>query len=430
MASAGCERASLSNANLTDSRILIVDDQTENLKALTAVLNLQGYHQLRCLDDSRKVVTLAQEFQPDLILLDLHMPHVDGIAVMDDLGEVIAADDYLPILVLTGDSSSAARERALSHGAHDFISKPLNRTEVQLRVRNLLQTRSLHLQRKSQNASLEEQVRERTLLAEELARANETLELTNQRLRQTQTHLVQREKMASLGQLVAGIAHEINNPLAFVINNLFLAQEGLDQFAKSCVDTPEQTSGRLERLRTQVSNCREGAERVKDIVSKLRTFSRLDEGKFKTVNIHESIDSTLLFLRHKLEDRIEVERNYCAPDMLGCFSGELNQVLMNVIANAIDSIEGRGKVTLTTVQQNGHLVITVRDTGKGIPAAIRDKVFEPFFTTKPVGHGTGLGLAISYGIVKAHRGSIEFTSEAGKGTEFVLKIPTGLRAEA
>ena len=385
---------------------------------------------MRCLDDSRDVVATIQEFRPDLVLLDLHMPHVDGIAVLDRLGEVIAADDYLPILVLTGDSTSAARERALSHGAHDFISKPLNRTEVQLRVRNLLQTRSLHLQRKAQNASLAEQVRERTLLADELARANETLELTNRKLRQTQTHLVQKEKMASLGQLVAGIAHEINNPLAFVINNLFLAEEGLDQFAESCEETPEQAPGRLERLRTQISNCREGAERVKEIVSKLRTFSRLDEGKFKTVNIHESIESTLLFLRHKLEGRIEVERDYRAPDMLGCFSGELNQVLMNVIANAIDSIEGRGKVTLTTVQQNGDFVITVRDTGKGIPEAIRSKVFEPFFTTKPVGHGTGLGLAISYGIVKAHRGSIEFSSETGKGTEFVLKIPTGLRAEA
>ncbi len=233
---------------------------------------------------------------------------------------------------------------------------------------------------------------------------------------------------------MAGIAHEINNPLAFVINNLFLAQEGLDRAVErqgnsSAPALPQLERAQLERLRTQVRNACEGAERVKDLVSKLRTFSRLDEGKFKTVNIHESIESVLLFLRHKLEDRIEVERNYGAPDMLACFSGELNQVLMNVIANAIDSIEGQGKVTLTTTEQDGHFVIVVRDTGKGIPAEIRSKVFEPFFTTKPVGHGTGLGLAISYGIVKAHRGSIDFSSEPGKGTEFMLRIPTELRAE-
>jgi two-component system NtrC family sensor kinase len=325
---------------------------------------------------------------------------------MDRLAKVVAEDDYLPILVLTGDSTSEARERALSHGAHDFISKPLNRTEVQLRVNNLLQTRSLHRQLKSQNTSLEE---------------------TNLRLRETQSHLVQSEKMASLGQLVAGIAHEINNPLAFVINNLFLAQEGLERLAGLDAGNAGDLTAKLDRLRTQVRQGRDGAERVKDLVSKLRTFSRLDEGKFKTVNIHESIESVLLFLRHKLEDRIEIERNYGAPDMLDCFSGELNQVLMNVIANAIDSIEGPGKVTLTTAQQNGHFVIAVRDTGKGIPEGIRNKVFDPFFTTKPVGHGTGLGLAISYGIVKAHQGSIEFTSEPGQGTEFVLKIPAGVQ---
>jgi two-component system NtrC family sensor kinase len=398
----------LSVANITESRILIVDDQPDNLRVLAAVLELKGYRHVRCLDDSRRVVPVLPEFQPDLILLDLHMPHLDGIAVMDQLGGVIAEDDYLPILVLTGDSTSAARERALSHGAHDFISKPLNRTEVQLRVKNLLQTRSLHQQLKAQNASLEE---------------------TNRKLRETQAHLVQREKMASLGQLVAGIAHEVNNPLAFVINNLFLAQEGLERLAKWQGNNPAQASAQLENLRKQVHNSCEGADRVKDLVSKLRTFSRLDEGKYKTVNIHESIESVLLFLRHKFEDRIEVERNYGAPDMLACFSGELNQVLMNVIANAIDSIEGRGKVTLTTMQQDGHFVIVVRDTGKGIPEEIRGKVFEPFFTTKPVGHGTGLGLAISYGIVKAHQGSIEFSSEPGKGTEFMLRIPTELRAE-
>jgi two-component system NtrC family sensor kinase len=398
----------LTVTNLTESRILIVDDQPDNLKVLKAVLELRGYEHVRCLDDSRCVVPVLQEFQPDLILLDLHMPHVDGIAVMDQLADVIAKDDYLPILVLTGDSSSVARERALSHGAHDFVSKPLNRTEVQLRVKNLLQTRSLHQQRKAQNASLED---------------------ANRKLRETQAHMVQREKMASLGQLVAGIAHEVNNPLAFVINNLFLTQEGLGRMEESRGELQPQAHARLEKLQMYVRNACEGAERVKDLVSKLRTFSRLDEGKFKTVNIHESIESVLLFLQHKLEDRIRVERNYGAPDMVACFSGELNQVLMNLVANAIDSIEGHGKVTLSTMQQDGQLVIVVRDTGKGIPQEIREKVFEPFFTTKPPGHGTGLGLAISYGIVKAHQGSIDFFSESGKGTEFIVRIPTELRAE-
>lgn len=404
-------------ADLSGSRILIVDDQADNLRALAAVLEFSNYTHVQCLDDARRLLAVFKEFQPDLVLLDLHMPHVDGLEAMDQLAAVVASDDYLPILVLTGDNTSGAKERALSHGAHDFLSKPLNRTEVQLRVKNLLQTRHLHRKAKSQNASLEQQVRQRTELAEELGR-------TNQKLRKTQAHLIHSEKMAGLGQLVAGIAHEINNPVAFVINNLFVVQETLDKLAAGSPDAlPPDALAKIEKTRTRMSEMRIGVERVKDLVSKLRTFSRLDEGEFKTINLHESIESVLLLLRHKLENGIQVERRYCETDQLSCFAGELNQVLMNILANAIDSIEGPGKIVVSTAQQDGFFVISIRDTGKGIPENIRGRIFEPFFTTKPVGHGTGLGLAISYGIVKAHNGSIECSSVEGEGTEFVVKIP-------
>lgn len=407
-------------ANLTDSRILIVDDQTANLQVLAAVLEFASYTNVTCLSDSRNILQIFQEVRPDLILLDLHMPHVDGLAAMDQLATVIPQDDYLPILVLTGDNTSEAKEKALSHGAHDFLSKPLNRTEVQLRVKNLLETRHLHLQLKSQNASLEQQVRERTELADELGR-------TNQKLRDTQAHLIHSEKMSGLGQLVAGIAHEINNPLSFVINNIFIVQESLEKLAAQSDELPPSASERVGKMRARIGDAHMGATRVKELVSKLRTFSRLDEGTVKTINIHESIESVLLFLRHKMEGRIEVERRYGEVQMLTCLAGELNQVLMNIVANAIDAIEGPGRITLATEQQDGQFVIRVRDTGKGIPEDIRNRVFEPFFTTKPIGKGTGLGLAVSYGIMKAHRGSMEFSSRAGEGTEFTLKIPTELR---
>ncbi len=417
-------------ANLTESRILVVDDQEANLTALTVVLGVSGYQNVKCLNDSRQVLSVFADFAPDLILLDLHMPHIDGLEVLDQLGKVISEDDYLPVLVLTGDGTSGAKEKALSRGAHDFLSKPLNRTEVQLRVNNLLQTRQLHLQLKAQNAFLEKQVRERTALAEELALTNRQVEETNRKLKETQTHLVHSEKMASLGQLVAGIAHEINNPLAFVINNIFIVQEGLERLGNEQGLSPEML-GRLGKIQVQIKEAREGARRVKELVSNLRTFSRLDEGTFKTINVQESIESVLLFLRHKTDGRIQVERNYGNVETLSCLAGELNQVLMNVIANAIDSIPGDGKITLTTAQEDGNFVIRVRDTGNGIPEAIRHRIFEPFFTTKPIGQGTGLGLAISYGIVQAHHGSMEFSSKDGEGTEFVVKIPSSLpHAEA
>jgi two-component system NtrC family sensor kinase len=408
--------------NLTDSRILIVDDQTDNLRVLAAVLGFAGYVNVNCLSDSRNILPIFREFQPDLVMLDLHMPHVDGLAAMDQLATVIPEDDYLPFLVLTGDGTSQAKEKALSHGAHDFLSKPLNRTEVQLRVRNLLQTRHLHVQLRAQNASLEQQVRERTELAEELGR-------TNEKLRETQAHLVHSEKMAGLGQLVAGIAHEINNPLAFVINNIFIVQETLEKLAAESAELPPLASVKVAKMQTRISDANAGATRVKDLVTKLRTFSRLDEGAVKTIDIHESIESVLLFLRHKTEGRIEVERHYGEHEMLTCFAGELNQVLMNIIANAIDAIDGPGRITLRTARQNGDFVIRVRDSGRGIPEEIRNRIFEPFFTTKPIGQGTGLGLAISYGIIKAHHGSMEFSSEAGEGTEFTLKIPVSLGDE-
>ena len=367
--------------------------------------------------------------QPDLVLLDLHMPHVDGVAALDQLATVIPEDDYLPILILTGDNTSEAKEKALSHGAHDFLSKPLNRTEVQLRVRNLLQTRQLHLQLKAQNASLEQQVRERTELAQELGR-------TNQKLRETQAHLIHSEKMAGLGQLVAGIAHEINNPMAFVINNIFIVQETLRKLASGETELPPEAAVKVGKMQARVSDAQLGATRVKELVTKLRTFSRLDEGTIKTINIHESIESVLLFLRHKMEGRIEVDRRYGETEMLTCLAGELNQVLMNIVANAIDAIDANatsgetGRITIATGQQNGHFIIRVRDTGKGIPEEIRNRIFEPFFTTKPIGQGTGLGLAISYGIMQAHQGSMEFSTKAGEGTEFILKIPTALKGPA
>jgi two-component system NtrC family sensor kinase len=410
-------------ANLTDSRILIVDDQTDNLRVLATVLEFAGYNNVRCLSDSRNILPFFAEFQPDLILLDLHMPHVDGLAALDLLATVIPDDNYLPVLMLTGDNTSEAKEKALSHGARDFLSKPLNRAEVQLRVKNLLETRHLHLQLKAQNASLEQQVHRRTELAEELAR-------TNQKLREAQTHLVHSEKMAGLGQLVAGIAHEINNPLAFVINNIFIVQEVLDKLAAEGAELPVGASAKLRKMQAQIRDAYAGATRVKELVTKLRTFSRLDEGTVKTINIHESIESVLLFLRHKMEGRIEVERRYGEVEMLTCLAGELNQVLMNIVANAIDAIDGPGRITIATGQQNGHFVIRVRDTGKGIPEQIRGRIFEPFFTTKPVGQGTGLGLAISYGIINAHHGSMDFSSKPGEGTEFILKIPSSETVQA
>jgi two-component system, NtrC family, sensor kinase len=192
-----------------------------------------------------------------------------------------------------------------------------------------------------------------------------------------------------------------------------------DSFAQ----TTRASLAKVEKIRLRLGDMRQGVERVKELVLKLRTFSRLDEGEFKTVDIHESIDSVLLFLQHQIKGRIEIEKQYGPVSSLACYAGGINQVLMNLLANALYAIEAQGKVVITTNHAEDMFSISVRDTGKGIPESIRHRIFEPFFTTKPVGQGTGLGLSISYGIVQAHHGTIDVHSEEGMGTEFIISLP-------
>ncbi len=207
------------------------------------------------------------------------------------------------------------------------------------------------------------------------------------------------------------------NPLAFVLNNLFLVESGWD--AVSPEPEPhlaESSLVKIRKARTRLEEMRAGLNRVKELVLDLRTFSRLDEGEFKTVDIVETIEAVLLLLKHKTDGRIFVEKHYAAEHTLYCCAGRLNQVLMNLIANGVDAILGEGRIVITTSQVAEAFLISVLDDGAGIPAAIQSKIFDPFFTTKPVGQGTGLGLAISYGnCAEITGGSIEVHSEERRG---------------
>jgi two-component system, NtrC family, sensor kinase len=211
---------------------------------------------------------------------------------------------------------------------------------------------------------------------------------------------------------------------------LFVAESGLDSLAPEIEPhLSEPLLRKLRKARDRMGEMREGLTRVKELVLDLRTFSRLDEGEFKTVDIVEAMDTVLLLLKHKMNSRIQVEKRYGPSRLLHCSAGRINQVLMNLTANAVDAIAGNGRIVITTGQTPQVFTISIRDTGAGIPESIRGKIFDPFFTTKPVGQGTGLGLAISYGIVQDHGGSIEVQSEEGLGTEFIVKIPLDLEAQ-
>ncbi|MEH2376655.1 sensor histidine kinase [Nostoc sp.] len=274
-------------------------------------------------------------------------------------------------------------------------------------------------------------------------------------LQKTQTQLIQSEKMSSLGQLVAGVAHEINNPVNFIYGNLHYTDDYTQQLLLLIklyekyypYPEPEIENAKkeadieyiIEDLPKILSSMKMGAKRIREIVLSLRIFSRLDEAEFKTADIHEGIDSSLLILQYRLKAQnnrpeIKVVKEYGEMPKIHCFAGQLNQVFMNLLANAIDALEeGFQKelcpnplIRISSEQVNENAVIRIADNGAGIPEEIQSRLFDPFFTTKPVGKGTGMGLSISYQIItEKHGGSLQCISSLGQGAEFVITIPIG-----
>lgn len=295
--------------------------------------------------------------------------------------------------------------------------------------------------------TLENRVQERT---QEIEQKNARLTELIDTMKRIQEQLVHSEKMASLGQLVAGIAHEINNPVNFISSNIsplknyISAMKRLIMEYEQRLNIYDDTQQGLEQLKSDldfdfliddlddlIQDVETGAIRIKRIVQDLRNFSRLDEAEMKTVDIHDSLNTTLNLLGHIYENRITVHKQYGYIPPVECYAGQLNQVFMNLLANAGQAIVRSGNVWITTWLEDqgagvGRVAIAIRDDGAGVPEELLPKIFDPFFTTKDVGEGTGLGLSISYGIIEKHQGEITVESTPGEGTEFTLKIPLKL----
>ncbi|MGE5624398.1 MAG: ATP-binding protein [Bacillota bacterium] len=285
----------------------------------------------------------------------------------------------------------------------------------------------------------------------QLAKQTEDLAAAYKELKASQLQLIQAEKMASLGQMVAGVAHEINTPLGYVKNNfemlemyvegartLLEASNGIADVLLSPTSTQEELQARLDvlqglrrdsslpetdDLQRLFTDTRFGIDQISELVMNLKNFSRLDRAAADDVDINECLDSAVMLARNVLKNRVQVVRQYGALPRIRCLPSQLNQVFLNLLTNAAQAIEDQGRILLKTESKEGWLKITVQDTGKGIPPEVLPRIFDPFFTTKPVGQGTGLGLSISYQIVQQHGGDIRVTSQPGKGTRFTVRLP-------
>lgn len=420
---------------LGPKRVLAVDDSATYLHELLAVLRGEGYDVVPARSGEEGIEMLAT--QPfDCILLDLVMPGIDGIETCRRIKASPLHRD-IPLIMLTAAENRKAMIEALASGADDFISKSSELEVLKARVRAQLRRKQFEDEHRSVREKLlrsqieaaearaaRELAETRAKLVEALEQKNQELTLAYRDLQTAQSQLVQSAKLASLGELVAGVAHEINNPLAFVISHLGTVRRStlkVDEVVRSSLTADALTA--WQRALDRLGEMDVGLQRMRDLVLKLRTFSRLDEGERKVVSIRECIESLLTILGHRLKDRIEVEAHYGDPDSIECYPGLLTQAIMNLVANAIDALPGRGKITISSGMQGDLYRISVADTGTGIPEAVKHKILDPFFTTKPVGQGTGLGLSITYSIVRKHAGSLAFHDVEGGGTEACILIP-------
>jgi two-component system, NtrC family, sensor kinase len=427
--------------------ILIVDDTPANLKVLSETIEIGGYAVAVALT-GEQALRQCQHNPPDLILLDVQMPGIDGFETCLRLKQDPATKD-IPVIFMTALFEPEHKIKGFNVGAVDYITKPFRQEEVLARVKIHLQIHHLSRQLEMKNLlltqindSLEERVIQRTSA-----------------LQQVQLQLVQQEKLSALGQLVAGVAHEINNPVSFIYGNVSHAQqyvreliEVLDAYQAQCPNIPDSLQDRIEAvdlpflkqdLIKLLDSMGNGANRIREIVLSLRNFSRLDEAVWKAVDIHEGIENTLLILQHRLKANpqraaIHIAKNYGQMPLVDCFPGQLNQVFMNLLANAIDALDESDQkrqpearnaqpsaIAIHTEVLNSNWVrIRVQDNGLGIPDSVKWKLFDPFFTTKPIGKGTGLGLFISHQIVvERHGGKLFCQSPADGGAEFTIEIP-------
>ena len=402
-----------------DAPCLVVAEDNPEMRRFIRMI-LQKNYRIREAEDGMRALELCRESPPDLILSDVSMPRMTGFefcrAVKDD-----PELRLVPFILITSRAEVQYRIEGFESGADEYVGKPFNVRELEARIRSLITLREM--QRK-------------------LKKTFDDLREAHEELKATESQLVQSEKMASLGQLVAGIAHELNNPISFVYANVKVLQEYVEAIQKCMAAYREagRESARAEELEevwrendmeyimedvhSLLDGCYEGASRTKQIVQDLRTYSRVEGSSRQVVDLNESMRGTVNILSNGMEEGVSVHLELAELPPVDCHSSQINQVFMNLVTNAVQAVGQSGDVWVRSRLVEPDLVeFEVSDNGCGIPADVIGKVFDPFFTTKPVGQGTGLGLSISYSIVEKHGGTLTVSSEPGEGAQFTIRLP-------
>jgi two-component system, NtrC family, sensor kinase len=410
-----------------DRRLLIVDDE-ETLRTLFAACLGERYLCATAQNAEEALAHLAAEPYA-LVLTDVSMPGLSGVEL---LRQIVTRYPDTAVIMVSGIDRTQRVLDTIRLGAFDYLIKPCELDVLELSVERALERRAL--------------LRNARRYKQDLERRNMELAHRKTELERLQAQIIHSEKMASLGQLAAGIAHELNNPAGFIYGNMELLADcatGLERllsyYASAALPCDVAAEvGRIKReidyehaladLREITNDCRAGAERIRDVVQNLRTFSRLDEAEFKKIDLHEGIDSTVRLLsRYYTAGCVALQREYGQLPLVDCYAGQLNQVWMNLLVNAAQAVGGAGAVAIKTRLADDSVVVEISDTGCGIAPANLKRIFDPFFTTKPVGEGTGLGLSISYGIIRRHGGTINVASQPGQGTTFTITLPVNAR---
>jgi len=392
---------------LKNARFLIIDDEPVSASAVEISLAAAGQENVLIVNDPREALQAYRDYRPDIVLLDISMPLMDGFEVLSQLRQQVPPDDHLPVIVITADPQESTRRRALAAGANDFLTKPFGSTELRLRVGNLLETRFLHLGLREQNRRLDEQVTERT----------RELESALDELRQTQRQAIREERLHAFSEMAGGVVHDFNNVMMILMSLADLMGH----------EAPPGDSN----FRSYVSTMQTVLQEASQIIARLHYFCRPrhDDDVFMPTDLKKLVEDAVRLAKPKWHNSARAEGRdirLCIQlervEPFACNASEMREALFHLVLNAVDAMPQGGTLSVGLRQTEGGVEICVADTGVGMSEEVRVRCLDPFYSTKGE-TGTGLGLAMVHGIVRRHAGEIEVASKPGEGSVFRLLLP-------